>query len=177
MLSGGFEPAIPTIKRLQIYALGPTATGIGILSTHWMYYCNLDDDCLGLRHPGNISSMNLGREYAEIKHQHLIESGIPFVKFNYHIHKCPPLVPILSQLDSVHTPTSHFLKIRLNTSIIVPSTTGSPKWCLSLRFTHQTPVYASPLPHTLYLPRPSHSWFYHPNNIGWWLQIIKLLIM
>jgi len=37
----------------------------------------------------------------------------------------PATCPYPSQLDPVHTPTSHFLNIHLNT--ILPSTPGSPK--------------------------------------------------
>ena len=42
------------------------------------------------------------------------------LKVHYHIDKSPPPFPILSQINSLHSLPSHFLKIRLN--IIFPCT-------------------------------------------------------
>jgi len=105
---------------------------------------------------------------------------IPHIWWNpnvhYRIHKCPTPVPIMSQLDPVHVTISHFLKIHVNS--ISLSAPGFSKWSLSLSFPHQNPVYTTPLPHTRYMSRPSHSSrIYNPNKIGWAVQIIKLLIM
>ena len=71
-------------------------------------------------------------------------------------------------------PPFHFPQIHLNNAL--PLMLVSSKLSLSLSFPHWTPLYTSPLPHTCYNPRPSHSSrFDHLNIIGWGVQIIQLL--
>ena len=61
---------------------------------------------------------------------------------------------------------------------LFPFTIWCPKWTLSVRFPILNPLYASPLPYSCCMPLPSHSSrFYQPNNVGWALQIIKLLTL
>jgi hypothetical protein len=77
-------------------------------------------------------------------------------KLHYSTHKRPPPVSIMSQLNPVHTPTSH----------------------LSGLFPSAFPIKTLPLPHPCYMPRPTHSSrFYHPHNSGWGVQVMELLIM
>ena len=66
---------------------------------------------------------------------------IPHILWNQKVHyrnyKRQPTVPILSQLDPIHTLKSYFLKIHFN--IIISSNLGSNKWSLSQRFPRQKP--------------------------------------
>ena len=82
-----------------------------------------------------------------------MENGISIL----HIHKCPPPVPLHSQLDPTHTPTSNFLKIHL--IIISISMIVSPKWSLPSGSQTKKPQHAFPL-----LPSPLLILNVHPAS-------------
>ena len=73
-------------------------------------------------------------------------------KVHYRIHKCLPPVPIQSQLDPVHTPTFHFLKILLILSSHLRL--GHPNGLFPPGFPTKT-LY-TPLPSPIRATRPDH---------------------
>ena len=98
------------------------------------------------------------------------------LKESSHVFKSFIAIANLQVISQEVYPHIYSLKIYLN--IILPSTPGSSKWSFSLRFPHKNSVYAFSLPHMGCMPHPSHpSRFDHPNNVGWGVEIIKLLIM
>jgi hypothetical protein len=105
---------------------------------------------------------------------------IPCILWNLKVHyphsQVHSTCPYPGSGQSNPWPPSQFMKIHLN--IILLATPGSSKWSLSLPFPHQNPVYTSLLPHTCYMPRPSHcSRFDHPSNIMHVSIIIIIIII
>jgi len=60
------------------------------------------------------------------------------LRVQYRVNRCPPLDPILNQLNLMRIFTSHFIKISF--SVILLPTTISFKWSVLLKCSHQNVV-------------------------------------
>jgi hypothetical protein len=88
-------------------------------------------------------------------------------KVHHHIH-------IPSPKPAQSSPYSHIPLPEDPSYIIIPSMPRPFKWSLSLRSPHQNTLCIPPVSHSCHMHRPSYySWFNHPNNISWAVQIIK----
>jgi hypothetical protein len=73
-------------------------------------------------------------------------------KVHDRIHKNPPLVPVLSQLNPLQTPPASHPKI--HSDPILPSMTRSSEWSPSFGLSHQDPVRFSLLSYACHMPSP-----------------------
>jgi len=92
--------------------------------------------------------------------------------FHYSFHKCPPPVLFLSQLNPLYDPdaTSWISIVIFSIHAWVFLIASSPQ------VSPPNPVYTSPLHHTCYMFRLSHSsQLYHPNNIWWGFSLCSFL--
>jgi hypothetical protein len=91
----------------------------------------------------------------------------------YRIHKSPLLVPILSQIDPLHTIPSLRSILILSTHLRL----GLPSSLFPSGFPTKI-LNAFLFPHSCYIPCPSHAPWLDRSNYTWRkVQVMKLLIM
>jgi hypothetical protein len=84
------------------------------------------------------------------------------LKVHYRVHKDPPLVPILSNIN-LHPP----LLFKICSNINLPFKPGCSKWSLPFKFSGQNCLLIYNLSHAYYMLRPSHTPCFDHHNNSW----------
>jgi hypothetical protein len=74
----------------------------------------------------SLMELSPSREAANCAATRELPSSLWNPEIHHRIHICPPSVPILSQIDPIHTIPSYLSKIHFN--IVYPSTSWSSQW-------------------------------------------------
>jgi hypothetical protein len=127
----------------------------------------------------NFKELNPSWEAASCADTQELPNILWNLKVHYRVHKRPPLVPILSHINAVHTTSSFLSKIHFN--IIRPPMS----WIflvVSILLAIPSISYSFPFhsfsPHSCYMPSPSNPlWLCHSNYTWRRVQVMKLLIM
>jgi hypothetical protein len=105
----------------------------------------------------SLTELNPSREAANCTVSQEISSILWNPKVHYRVHKITPQVPILNQINPIHTILSYLSKIHFN--IVHPPTSWSSQSSLSFLLSNQYPICIPLLLHSCYMFCPSHpSW-------------------
>ena len=106
-----------------------------------------------------------GRVLENLRFPHLIKKipyNLWYLKL-HHVHKRPPLVSSLTQMNPTHALPTYIFKIHFNT--VISCRPKFSKWSLFFKLPHRSLESISLLHHVCHMSHPSHSpWSEHLNT-------------